>query len=496
MLVSFQFPIADARPFKPLAELRLPLPDWPDLITTINPQFVHYFGKAVERSKEPDHAWPDENKYVLARRGLRFDRLETRHAGPSNQRFRPRCAYRRLLNDGQAVARAEIGIAHNNQLFYPLFGLSIEEVLTIVREISEIPTIVPGLRRETKKRQLLAQGKFLARLYAKSSTNDIGHNQIQSQQLVEAGDPLIIVELGPNETYYDTKDYEINGLFQVKHASVNGAKAMFCRLDTSAGIVSTWILQKGSASTDQLRKLRICLSRLHAEREVLDTILKQIHRRRLLNPPTEEAVDILDQYFNERIKIVNREKWGGMKQSEILAAFDATIAVIRPASQAQLVSRYEGGRRQIWQKIAKYQEQRNATRLVHVLNAEKGAIMVEKQVNVSGTGNIVNVADYMSDVTNTVTNNLTESNTTDDIKELIEQLSQEIKKVSLEADPSQIKQMGKNLKALSEEVASDEPDRRWYELSLEGIKEAAQTLGEIAKPVLSITSKLAAILLA
>jgi actin-related protein len=130
-----------------------------------------------------------------------------------------------------------------------------------------------------------------------------------------------------------------------------------------------------------------------------------------------------------------------------------------------------------------------------VLNAEKGAIMVDKQVNVSGTGNIVNVADYMSNVSNTVTNNLAESGATDEIKKLIEELNSEIQKVSAKADPSQVKQMGKNLKALSEEVASDEPERRWYEVSLEGIKEAAEAVGEIAKPVINITKKIAALLL-
>jgi actin-related protein len=114
---------------------------------------------------------------------------------------------------------------------------------------------------------------------------------------------------------------------------------------------------------------------------------------------------------------------------------------------------------------------------------------------VSGTGNIVNVADYMSNVSNTVTNNLAESGATDEIKKLIEELNSEIQKVSAKADPSQVKQMGKNLKALSEEVASDEPERRWYEVSLEGIKEAAEAVGEIAKPVINITKKIAALLL-
>jgi len=56
--------------------------------------------------------------------------------------------------------------------------------------------------------------------------------------------------------------------------------------------------------------------------------------------------------------------------------------------------------------------------------------------------------------------------------------------------------MGKNLEALSKEVASDEPDRQWYEVSLGGLKEAAQAVGEIAKPILNTVGMLSTLLLA
>jgi len=115
-LITFQFPIADARPFVPQLNLRLPVPDWPEPDTSIDPQFVHYFGKACERVGEPDEAWPDEIKYCRARRGLRFNSLETCHSGFPGRRFRPQCAFRRLFSDGQAVVRIEIGITNSMSL--------------------------------------------------------------------------------------------------------------------------------------------------------------------------------------------------------------------------------------------------------------------------------------------------------------------------------------------------------------------------------------------
>ena len=121
---------------------------------------------------------------------------------------------------------------------------------------------------------------------------------------------------------------------------------------------------------------------------------------------------------------------------------------------------------------------------------------MEKNVTVSGTGNIVNVAEFMSGVTNTVNNNLQQSSIDDDVKKLVTELSQQIEAIAKEADPAQTQKLGKNLERLSDEMTSNEPDKRWYELSLEGLKEAAEAIGAIATPVIATVTKLSALLLA
>lgn len=483
--MTFQFPIADARPFSSQPELRLSLPDWPELGTTFNPQFVHHFGKACERVREPDEAWPDENKYVLARRGLRFDRLETHHAGLPKRRFRPQCAFRRLFSDGGSVVRAEIGIAHPHSVD-PLNDLALGEVLGIVRNIAVIPTLVQNLNGETKLRPLLAQGKYLARLYAQASMNRAIIEPSMGSRLVESADPLILVELQPCEANLAVETAVDDGLVVVDYACVNGAMALSCRLNTPVGIVSTWMLQQGAATIGQLRSLRLCLIRLHAERAVLDLILKQIDRGWLLNPSSEAALNLLDRYFNERLKIINRDTWGGMKQSVIVSAFDMTQAMVRPASQSLLIARYQGGRRQVQEKIRIYQEQRLAASQVSVINAENGVVNMT-----NNTGNIYNNAESMSNVTNTVNNNIAECAANAEVKALIQQLNEEIARIAAKIDSVQLKKMEKGLEALS-----NVPERPWYKVSLDGITEAAQAVGEIATPIISIVGKLSALLLA
>lgn len=314
MLITIQFPIADARCFVSTPTLRLPVPDWPAPNTAYDPQFVHHFGKAIERYREPDAAWPDELQYILAKRGLRFDRLETRHAGLPKRRFHPRCAFRRLFCDGEAVVRMEIGIGQQSTK-HPISNLAIEEILAIVRQLAEIPTAVPNALNSTGKlRQIVAQGKELAKLYALASMQSQlpPEHHTLGLQLVEAGMPIIIAELKPNEADLGHLQAPGDGLIVQDKSSVHGANTIFCHLKTQAGIVPVWILQKGNASDEQLRSLRICLSRLHTEREVLDLTIKQIQRRRLLPLLTEEDANMLDRFFNKKINITNRAAHGAV----------------------------------------------------------------------------------------------------------------------------------------------------------------------------------------
>ena len=133
----------------------------------------------------------------------------------------------------------------------------------------------------------------------------------------------------------------------------------------------------------------------------------------------------------------------------------------------------------------------------YIAEYTKEKIVVEKQINVdnSGIGNITNIAEYMSGVTNTVYNNVNQSNTSDEIKDLIKELTERITAVAPQIETKTAEKLGKNVEALSKEVASTEPDRRWYEVSLSGLKEAAVAVGELGKPILETISKLTPLLL-
>ena len=50
------------------------------------------------------------------------------------------------------------------------------------------------------------------------------------------------------------------------------------------------------------------------------------------------------------------------------------------------------------------------------------------------------------------------------------------------------KQVAEDLRTLTNEATSSAPRKRWYELSADGLVDAAKAVGEIAKPVVAATS--------
>ena len=365
-----------------------------------------------------------------------------------------------------------------------------QEVLSIIVDLCDLPTFIPQANLSPKKNKLLKQGPTLAKLYATGTTSSSCRTEIsKAEKLVETGNPLIILELESFEA-----DFPLipDGFVSIPADKALGANLAYGRLKTRSGIVSTWILQQGKSTQNISRSLRLNLLRLHAEQEALDLMLKQIHRKNIPINSEQVFINELDEYFKEKTKLINRSKWGGIYQSAILSAFDACEQVTKPSNRLNMIDRYEGTHRQIWNMVEDYQIRRASIRVVPVIEVKQGGITVNKNVtlNQSGTGNIANISEFMSNITNQINNNLEKSASTDEVKILMQQLADQIKSISDKIDPKQIKRMGNDLETISKEMTLPEPRKEWYELSIKGLKEAAEAVGEIAVPIIATLKKL------
>ena len=110
--------------------------------------------------------------------------------------------------------------------------------------------------------------------------------------------------------------------------------------------------------------------------------------------------------------------------------------------------------------------------------------------NVS-VGNINQVAaDTISNAFNTVA----QSSAPQDLKAELEKLNQAVAEMVKLLPEEKQREVAQDLKTLTDEATSSSPRKKWYELSAEGIIEAAKAVGEAATPVITAAKVVIALL--
>jgi hypothetical protein len=82
----------------------------------------------------------------------------------------------------------------------------------------------------------------------------------------------------------------------------------------------------------------------------------------------------------------------------------------------------------------------------------------------------------------------------DNLKTLLKELAVATGKMSEALPEDKAKQVSRDLETLTAEATSKAPRRQWWQLSLEGIKDAAIAVGTIGMPVLEVASKIVPLL--
>jgi len=512
MLVVVQFPIADLRPFLPDSAKRFRPPDlaWPPKLK-IPRQFVHAFGPAVARRRGADWAWLDEHVYCSADRALRFVRLPVK---TTDWKGNVRCAFRRLLTDGKAVTRVEVGMSWipqgketflwrdwdravsleqdpTEQIRSPLLDVSpvdiVEHIIGIPATIHPILPIKAGASTE---RPLILQGQRLAELYWKATASNKSTGP--SNGAVADGLPIALIECRSHWIERLPKNF-----IRVNPASAAQVNLAFGRMKTQWGPLGVWFLGHERAYAEESRSLRLCLLRLHAEQEVLDIVLGRLSNGSIEYRSSDGLAERIEDYLNVATERIFRRSWGKVEQSAILQALDAAEATEYRAIRAHLAERLEGARRQIVQKLELF-ERRNYVRADRFIRVEPGATYIEevtqmadnsRTINV-GSGAIVNAPLVIADQIENSFNVVKESNVNPDLKNLLNELLKQIATVSKDMPAAKAQQMASDAETLVKEVSSPAPRKKWYQLSIEGLQEAAKAVGEIGKPILETTAKL------
>ncbi len=74
-------------------------------------------------------------------------------------------------------------------------------------------------------------------------------------------------------------------------------------------------------------------------------------------------------------------------------------------------------------------------------------------------------------------NKVESSNSSDNLKELLKELTISVAKMSEQLPKEQAEQVANDLQSFTNEAISEKPRQKWWQLSSEGIKDAAKTIG-------------------
>jgi len=126
---------------------------------------------------------------------------------------------------------------------------------------------------------------------------------------------------------------------------------------------------------------------------------------------------------------------------------------------------------------------------------EGDKIMGDKRVEVSiGDGAVIHgnfvVANSIKDSFNAIDS----ADLPQGLKKSLKELSIAVGKMSEKLNKDDAEKAAQDLQTLVSEATSKKPRRKWWELSIEGLKEAAKNIGDVGKPVIELTAQVAVLL--
>lgn len=489
MFVAIQFPFSDVRPFLTSETRRLISPKWP--IPEPDKDFIRSTGQVRSRRKGGLEGWAGEEVYCRAARALRFQpSLNMQRLGASGASMMPYCTFRRFLSDGRAVSRVEVGFTHGGGkgLFLSLDG---QECLTLINSCLSMAVRVPSGLGGLTSCKLIEADNYLASHFLRSTTQ----RKHGKEWPVEAwwftpAQPLLLIEYRPNEIIALPRHSRF-----IESSKLNSRMIglSYCRVEhgvTGKGRrLGVWFIEIAPDSDrDIIRRLRLQLFRLHAERQCLKQILRLIATEKLKVIQHTAVSDSLQKYLLDSIRTLRKEKRYGLPQSSILEAAEQFEDIVTEGERATLLSQLEHMhiRKNILNSVDQYTTARkdDASGTVYIL-ADNSTIFYGGEQKLGGYS-MTNYEIKFGDstmitgdfgVANTIQNSFNKvsgANMPEELKQRLKELAEAVGKLSAQLPQDKAREVARDLETLTNEATSSSPRRKWYELSANGLIEAAK----------------------
>lgn len=123
-----------------------------------------------------------------------------------------------------------------------------------------------------------------------------------------------------------------------------------------------------------------------------------------------------------------------------------------------------------------------------------GLSMSDKQINISDNASFQGNIFIDSRIENSF-NTIASSSVSNEVKQILKDLVQAVNKMCKSLPKDETEEVVRDLETLTTEAISKKPREKWYQLSADGLKDAAEKLGGIGKPVIDLAIKLVALLM-
>ncbi|MFD5063819.1 MULTISPECIES: hypothetical protein [unclassified Streptomyces] len=476
-----QIPFTDARPFLSGKTGRLAKPTW----FRLEPgrQFVRSLGPARRRARGGSEVWPSEQAYCDASRALRFPIEDGHSVLHADAKRSMNCVFRRFFCDGRAMMRLEIGLKMEDQ----------HNVGLIVHEVMSLPVDIPNPRGGVSRRTLGTCENTLAQLLLASTTRRGGKTE---GWWIRPGFPMLLLEFEHGRDAPRLPGDLLRSLtmppgllFQVQCAL----------LLYNAMPVTTWLIRRQNyADVDAMRRIRIDLSRLHAERESMRQILAHLSEKNITIRRGTEPSENLQEYLAGVSKIFFAKKRYGFDQSEILQLAYGLDSLVTADDKPGVERALRDARKTVKAKVERNLKDKklkgakpgiviNFFSAPHSTIAGKGgnAVTNENRLKMDNTtisGGQVTIGNTIRKVNNRID----EATVDDSLAKKLKELTGEVQKISGQLTAEQASDIAGDLDTFVKEATTPNPRGDAIKRFGNRLIETTKTVGEIAKPIIGV----------
>lgn len=252
-----------------------------------------------------------------------------------------------------------------------------------------------------------------------------------------------------------------------------------------------------------LRRLRLNLFRIHAERESVKNVFRLITQGKIEIRRNTEPTERLQLYLDKITNILSKKTFDGLPQSAIVTTAYNAMDLVNDGERATLLTQLSDIRRNIFYKVEALTQPRVQEATIYNISSlgkvtvihqpDRSETVNNQTLNITGS-TVGDINQTAADSIQNSFNKTLQSEANDELKNLLTDLSKSVADLLKHIPKEQQEEVAKDLQVLTEEALSKAPRKKWYELSADGLIEAAKAIGEIATPVITTAKAVVAFL--